>query len=311
MLRKQLLFLSTLLLLFTFSCKDRPGGPEIIEYEIKNKPGFTLKITDQGQEPRKLLKFNFKEDYTQNGKMIMEMDVQNKMNGTASPMVYMPSIIMHVNTNVEKINENGTAVIKYEIKEITVEGRPESNSQIVSSLRDVYGKIRLISCTGTVDPSGAGTRPDCVFEGDMDPSLESSVKQMMESSASNYFVPEYPVGLGAKWEILNPAMDSGGMVVNYKSLQELVKLEGETATIEAVLSMSAGEQTVKFPGTEFESNITSVSGKGSSKIDINFNELLPLGSANSSTEVNMTMQMPDSEETNIVTDMEMNIKFTE
>ena len=93
---------SILFLLFTISCKDKPGGPEIIEYKIKNKPGFTLKIKDQGQEPRKLLKFNFKEGFTQNGKMIMEMDVQNTMDGNSSPKVYMPSIIMPVNSTVEK-----------------------------------------------------------------------------------------------------------------------------------------------------------------------------------------------------------------
>ena len=145
----------------------------------------------------------------------------------------------------------------------------------------------------------------------MEPSLVSSVKQMMESSNSNYFVPEYPVGIGAIWEITNPAMDSGGMVVSYTSLQELVKLEGDIATIDATLTMSADKQTVKFPGTEFDSQISSVSGGGSSKIDINFNELLPQGSANSNTEVAMTIQMPDSKDTKIVTDMDANIKFTD
>ncbi len=310
MYNKFLFSFSILFLLFTISCKDKPGGPEIIEYKIKNKPGFTLKIKDQGQEPRKLLKFNFKEGFTQNGKMIMEMDVQNTMDGNSSPKVYMPSIIMPVNSTVEKINDDGTATIRFEIKEITVEDRPNSNPQLVSSLKQVYSKIRLISCTGEVDTSGAGTKPECEFTGDMEPSLVSSVKQMMESSNSNYFVPEYPVGIGAIWEITNPAMDSGGMVVSYTSLQELVKLEGDIATIDATLTMSADKQTVKFPGTEFDSQISSVSGGGSSKIDINFNELLPQGSANSNTEVAMTIQMPDSKETKIVTDMDANIKFT-
>lgn len=308
---RKFLALSILFLLFTFSCKDKPEEKEIIEYQVKNKPGFTLKITDRGSEPRKLLKFNYKKGFRQSGRMIMEMDVQNTMNGSISPMVYMPSIVLPVISTVEKLDEDGTATIRFEISEITVEDRPDSNPQLVSNLREVYGKIRLISCTGEVDSSGAGTKPECKFDGDIDPGLVSSIKQMMESSNSNYFVPEYPVGIGAKWEIINPAMDSGGMIVSYKSLQELVKLEGDTATIDATLTMSAGEQTVSFPGTEFDSQISSVSGQGSSKININFNELLPHGSASSNTEVAMTIQMPDSTETKVVTDMDTSIKFTD
>ena len=120
----------------------------------------------------------------------------------------MPSIIMPVSSTVDKLKEDGTAIIRFDITEITVEGRPGSNPQLVSSLKDVYSRISLISCTGEVDPSGAGTKPECKFTGDMEPGLVSSVKQMMETSNSNYFVPEYPVGIGAKWEITNPAMDS-------------------------------------------------------------------------------------------------------
>jgi len=311
MYKKYLLSLSALFLLLTFSCKDKPGGPEIIEYQIKNKPGFTLKITDQGQEPRKLLQFIFKEGFKQNGKMIMEMDIQNTMNGNESPLVNMPSIIMPVNSTVLEVNEDGSAKIKYEINKITVGDRPGANPQLVKSLKGIYSKIELISCTGEVDPSGAGTKPECEFVGDIEPSLINSVKQMMENSNNNVFVPEYPVGIGAKWEISSPSINSGGIVVSYKTLQELVKLDGDAATIYSTFSQKADEQTVKFPGTEFESKISSLSGEGSSNMLIDFDKLLPLGSANSNTKVSMTMQMQDTAENKIVTDMDMNIKFTE
>ena len=124
----------------------------------------------------------------------------------------------------------------------------------------MYGKIKHISCTGEVDPSGAGTKPECEFVGDMEPSLVSSVKQMMEKSSNNVFVPEYPVGIGAKWEITSPSLDSGGIIISYKTIQELVNLEGDTATIDTTLSQSAEEQMVTFPGTQFESKISSLSG---------------------------------------------------
>ena len=116
---RKFLALSILFLLFTFSCKDKHAEPEIIEYQIKNKPGFTMKITDQGSEPRKLLQFNYKEGFKQSGKMIIEMDIQNTMNGNKSPMVNMPSIIMPINSTVEEVDENGNAKIKYEINKIT------------------------------------------------------------------------------------------------------------------------------------------------------------------------------------------------
>ena len=46
-------------------------------------------------------------------------------------------------------------------------------------------------------------------------------------------------------------------------------------------------------------------------MEINLNELFPTGEAGSKTNVITVMQMPDSTENKIVTNMDMNIKFTD
>ncbi len=309
--RKYMIFYSAFLLIFALSCKDRSAEPEIIEYEIKNKPGFTLKITDQGSEPRKLLQFKYKEGYTQIRKMVMKMDVQMTMNGNTSPLVSSPPVIMPIISTVEKVGENGVAKIKYEIKDITVGDDPNANAELVDRLKEQYSKIKSISCTSEFDPSGTSTRPECEFDGDAALNIVQYIDQMMENSGNNIFIPTYPVGVGAKWEISSPSMESGGIVVSYKSVQELVKLEGDIAEIDSVLTQTAAEQEVKFPGTDFNTKIESFNADGTGKMEINFNELLPIGDANSKAEITTIIQLPDSNDNKVITEMDMNIKFTD
>lgn len=310
MFNKTLLFVSALFLLFTFSCKDKPASPDIIEYEIKNKPGFMMKITDQGAEPRKLLKFQFKEGLRQTGSMIMDMDIQNQMNGNSSPMVVMPSIVMPISGAVEKVNDDGSAVITYEISDIEVKSRKNSNPELVNSLVELYSKIKLISCSGEVDPFGLASKPECEFKGDIDPSLSDSVKQIMENSNNIVFLPEHPVGEGAKWEISSSGMESGGITVSFKSSQELVSMDGDTASIETTFEQSAGEQTVQFPGNSFETRVESLKGEGESIMQVDLKKLFPTGDAGSKSNITTIIKMPGSEESKIDTHMNMNLKFT-
>jgi len=106
-------------------------------------------------------------------------------------------------------------------------------------------------------------------------------------------------------------MESGGIVVSYKSVQELVKLEGDIAEIDSVLTQTAAEQEVKFPGTDFNTKIESFNADGTGKMEINFNELLPIGDANSKAEIATIIQLPDSKDNKVVTEMDMNVKFTD
>ena len=177
-------------------------------------------------------------------------------------------------------------------------------------MRTFTKKLHLFPAQGDIDPFGAGSKPECEFEGDIDPSLSASVKQIMENSNNIVFVPEHLVGVGAKWEISSQGMESGGIMVSFKSSQELVKLDGDTATIDTTFTQVADEQTVQFPGNNFKTKIESLSGEGSSKMEINLNELFPTGEAGSKTNVTTIIQMPDSEN-KVVTNMDMNIKFTE
>jgi hypothetical protein len=308
---KYALVFSVLFLLLTFSCKDQSSEPEIIEYPVDNKPGFTLKLLDRGKEPRQIIKFKLKEGSKETGKIITDMDIQNTMKETQSPMVYMPSINIPVNSVVEEVDENGIAKIKYEIRDITVGDDPDADPNLVKSLRGLYSKIKLISCTAKVDPSGSNTKPECEFQGDLEPSLTESLKQVMENFSNNIFIPKEPVGLGAKWEITNPEMLSGGMLISINTMMQLVKLDGDNATIKSTLSQTAKEQTIKFPGTELESKLTSLNASGSGQMEINFHEFLPRGSTNFITDLTMIIKGQSGQTTEIQTNMAMRVNITD
>ena len=134
---------------------------------------------------------------------------------------------------------------------------------------------------------------------------------MMENPITNIFFPEHPVGVGAKWEITNPSVKLGGIDFSYKSSHELVSLEGDTATIDSTLSQNADEQTVKFPGSNFESKIEAYKSTGSGKMNIKFDELLSRGSANAQSEVATVIQPGDGQETRVISNMDMSIEITD
>jgi len=306
-----ILALSVLFLLFTFSCKNQPGESEIIEYPVDNKPGFTLKLLDRGKEPRQIIKFNLKEGSKEKGKIISDMEIQNIMNETQSPVVYMPSIIIPVSSVVEKVDDNGTATIKYEVSGVTVGDDQDADPNLIKSLRDLYSKIKLISCTVNVDKSGSNTKPECEFVGELEPSITQSLKETMENFSNNIFIPREPVGVGAEWEISNPDMLSGGISISFKSTLQLEKLDGDNATIKSTTSQFAKEQGVQFPGMQTESKLTSLNGSGAGKMDINFHKFLPRGSIKSKTDISMEIKGQSGQITEIQTNMAMRVNITD
>ena len=309
--RVLLVLICMILIPLTLSCKDKPSEFKVIEYQIKSKPDFTLKLTDPGREPRKLLKFNFKEGLVENRKMIMDTDIETEMNGTKSPMVYMPSIILPIKSIVEEVKENGTARVKFEINEVSVADDEDANPQLVKSLREQYNKIKNVSCILEVDTFGVGTTPDCEFTGDLGPSIAESVDEMMGNPSSSLFIPEHPVGIGAKWEITNPELKLGGIVFSYKSSHEIVNIEEDTATINTTLVQNADEQMVRFPGAAFETKIEAYSTTGRGSMKIKLDELMPRGKAESESKVTTVIQVGDAPETRVNSNMDMRMEITD
>ena len=233
------------------------------------------------------------------------------MNEIKSPMVYMPSIIIPVNSVVEAVDENGTATINYEVRGVEVGNDPDADPNLVNSLKDLYSKIELISCTVNVDTFGSNSKPECKFDGELELSIVSSLKETMENFSNNIFIPKEPVGVGAKWEISNPEMLSGGILISFNATLQLEKLDGNNATIKSTITQNAKEQGVQFPGMQTESKLSSLKGSGSGQMDINFQEFLPKGSTDSTTDIVMEINGQSGQSTEIETNMSMRVKITD
>jgi hypothetical protein len=103
-------------------------------------------------------------------------------------------------------------------------------------------------------------------------------------------VPEEPVGVGAKWQVvLTPRL--GGFTQTVTTVYTLIALTPDSAKIDVAMSQTAAEQPLESaslpPGAK--ATIKTVKGSGTGSLEIAFSRITPTASAmTTKTDVSMT-----------------------
>lgn len=221
--------------------------PQILS---NNYSTFTpqLKIIDLGVEPRKQLNFHLVNSTQQRAIMLMEMELIISVNGESFPSSKIPTVEMTIDTKVNKVDTNGDIYIDYVYSSADIINEPNLSPFIISEMQSTVSELVGLRGTTILDKQGNVKQDDYNFPEKINPYTREYIKQFSEMfSQLSVPFPSEKIGIGAKWEIVEPATVNGisfNMITSY----ELVSRRDNIINLAVSVRQNAEAQDITPPG---------------------------------------------------------------
>ncbi len=270
--------------------QDQPAAQPVPAETAPQLPVVTLLEPGQA-DGRRELRFAPATGAVETMVMRMKMGMSMSMGGQEMPPSSLPAQEMTARISVDKIDENGDIHYSMEFVDAKVVADDQTPPPMkavmdaaMSKLVGIHGKAHVssrgITLGGKID---GGDKMDAQSR-----QLLESMNQSLQQLSSP--VPEEPVGVGAKWQVvLTPRL--GGFTQTVTTVYTLIALTPDSATIDVAMSQTASEQPLESaslpPGAK--ATIKTVKGSGTGSLEIAFSRITPTASAmTTKTDVSMT-----------------------
>ncbi len=207
------------------------------------------------------------------------------------PKVKLPESVMTIEMVVTKVDANGDIHYQFSYSDADVVGDTTVPPNVIEAMRSQIRKIVGINGSCIVDNRGQTKAYNLVLPERLDQNTKQRLEQMSNSLNQLYSpVPQQAVGIGAKWR-LSSSPNLGGINLTQVTTYQLISLQNNVATLDAITEQHAGPQNLTRPGLPTGSTLTlkSLDSQGQGQITMGLNRLLPIRSnvsMHSNTEVN-------------------------
>ncbi|MCB9763707.1 MAG: hypothetical protein H6739_28315 [Alphaproteobacteria bacterium] len=238
--------------------------------------GALVRLIEPGAEPLETLRFAPASGHTETMRMVMDMDMTMDVGGMTMPMM-MPVMVMDMDIEVTEVDEAGDIHYNAAVSRFVVEDKEGAMEGLAAQLEaEMQGMVGLrgdmvVSNTGEARSAGFTAPPDA----------PDTVKQQLQSinqNANNMAVPlpEEPVGVGARWEVLKRT-SSNGMEVVERSEIHLASREGDAVTLESTVEQHLANPDLQLPGMPpgAQVELVSFSSNGSTTSAMVLSNLAP------------------------------------
>lgn len=247
-----------------------PLGEAVVK---KTDPGAVdVRVIDAGREPRRQLRYVFREDMR--GRMTMEMRMRMSMSiGPQDvPEIVIPPVRVTMSIDETDLTDAGNLRYKARWEKAEVVADADTPKPLVEALETEYAGLAGMTLTAEVTPSGvvteigvalptsASQQAKQLFE-----SMEQALRQIMAP------LPSEPVGSGASWLVVT-TVDTPILKVTQEATYELVELAGDTLDLTVSITQKAPPQDVvppgMPPGTKVRLERLDSSGTGTTNLDL-------------------------------------------
>lgn len=227
----------------------------------KGPPAIRFTLVEKGAEPRAELRYKLKTPAKDRYEIV---NVVKTRTGDAAHLT-VQTTTMTGDWSLEGLDEKGFARARMGIGEMKLDmpGQPSAGSPLEGLRMHVGGKV---------SPLGGWT--DVEFAVDEDPSgqmkaamapMMDSMTQMMGQITAQF--PTEPVGVGAKWT-MEVTVAMLGMSIATKADVTLASWSGDAVVLTQASTGGVKDQTLQMPGIEAKVLDMSVTGTGSTTIDL-------------------------------------------
>jgi hypothetical protein len=270
----------------------------------------TVKLLKQGSKPHTVLQYRLKPKMRIFMNMTMQMGMQMTMympdGKPYSPDVQMPPTLITFALECQKVAANGNATIRGILIEAKPLQAPNVMPMVQKSLEEELKKIRGMSKSYTLSPSGMILSVNFY----MPPSASQQYQQIMSNIEQSIRqlatpLPSQPVGIGAQWQVINHLTKP--MNITQVATYTLLKRQGQNITIGMALTQRAKNQTIysQTAHGKIKNTIENMDATGGGTSTIQLNGLQVNGQIASQSNMKMTVHVGDQSQK---MDMRMSIK---
>lgn len=266
-------------------------------------------VRDPGEEPREVLRYRFREGQAEDTVSVMRMGMRTVMDGEWAPWLGLPPVEMAATTTVTAVNEDGSYEVEVRYTDVGLprdSGQlpPEAMEEMEAGLASLIGMRQVLRLDDRGRILAAATS--------LPPGAESAVQPAQLDAMTQELIdplPEEPVGVGARWEVLRQTSDAMGFAVHGSNLLTLDEvLPDGRLRMGLTVDMDADPGPMSLPEMEFvDATIDRFSTDGGGEKTVDLGLVNPIvGRTEALSEYAFTIAFGDTSET---TELQMSVEF--
>lgn len=245
------------------------------EAEAAARPVVT--VLDNGAEPRRELRYRFDDGSSERASIEMTIRLNMSMGGSQQQVVAFPTVRMLVDLGPMAVTDDGSARYEFAISSAELVDGADTNPNLAAALRGSLGQLPSVSGWARIDSRGVTLAGDIELADGVDPQLaqvfDSAEQSLQQMSA---LLPLEPVGLGARWQVVQDA-ESAGFSVTQTAAYTLTAINGDDVTLNVSLTQTGSDQAVDFAGLPagIEASLESLESTGTGSMRVNLSRFVP------------------------------------
>jgi hypothetical protein len=253
--------------------------------------GQVVKLLEQGIAPRQTLRIAPAMGMKQSAIMRMKVDQTMVMRGQKLPPTPTPATQFTIEVDITDIAANGDVSVEYRCPKVEVIDESNEPSPVKPMMETLLKSMKGLTGTATVSNRGFTKKSNVTLPPNAEPNIQAArdiMKAWMNLMSSP--LPEEPVGVGAKWKVIQ-LIESNGMNVKQTTVHTLKEIKGKAIEIAIEQAQTADAQELKTPGvpTGTTTKLLSLDSTGAGKMQFISSDLFPFSSMKSDSKIGMEM----------------------
>jgi hypothetical protein len=215
--------------------------------DLRATPGESMKLLDQGQPPRRKLRYAWRATQSEQLSMDLRTAISTENAAAPQPEVPLPSVHITIAVDPKSVTPDGDLRYAWRVTSATVDAAEETPSQVAEGIRVEVAEIARMSGSALVTNRGLSKEVTIDSRKPNKPSgtgMAEGVRQTLRDVAAP--LPEEPVGLGARWRRLSQ-LDVKDAIVTQAETFRLGELQGDRGLLEDALAQTAPPQALPAP----------------------------------------------------------------
>ncbi len=253
-----------------------------------------LELSTAGEEPRRVLRWNFKGGSTYSLQMRaqetmrLEMDLQDE---ELQPITN-PPIVYELSLQTREVTDDGTARVDFRVTEARAEKSKAVSAVDLALLTRELSALRGLRGTYTVD--AYGLLSDIEFDRASAKAQQATLEKLSQMLHwTTVPLPQEPVGKGAAWTVKQVLVQDGAKV-RQRSEVELLEVEGAVVELAVNIEKSASRQKLSSAGDAETYELLQLKSSESLQTKADLDQLVPSAcKATGKVEMATRMDGPD------------------
>ena len=246
----------------------------------------SLTVLDQGEAPRRALRYDFEIGRTEQFVMLMDFKTSVDMQGRQQT-IDMPLMEMAADVSITGRTDEGNFKQKFEFTGANVKQRPQDNQRMVQAMRRQLQGMKGVTGSAVITRRGRTIESKFNVPEGANPAIRQQLSRGQRAvKQASLHLPEKPIGKGARWRVETPFKSSQFNLVQ-TAVYEVKKLEGDDMTVAVDITQRAPKQQM---GGARQVKIESFKSTGKGTMKVNFKRIVPESSIKLNMELEQSMR---------------------